>query len=218
MSSPHSSQSRDRIPLYLSLATHCLVALVLVPLGLRITPRMTPAEQYQIAMVEVAGGSAMAKSPLLVAPSTDKKADEHPPEPRESGKAAPQKRHVPKPSGSEAKAARAQDLGSSSTTGNGSDMQDATPAFPTFSPKPPVTDRSLLPRSDRQIIVDVKLSADGEVLSENLAVSMGNALDQIVLDTVKTWRFQPATVNGRPIPSEAEVIFTFNQKYPTAGA
>lgn len=97
-------------------------------------------------------------------------------------------------------------------------MRDATPAFPTYSPKPPVTDRGLLPSSDRQVIVDVTLSAAGEVLSEKLATSIGNALDQLVLDAVKTWRFQPATVNGRPVPSEAEVIFTFNQKYPTTGA
>lgn len=219
MSSSHPSRPRSRTPFYLSLTTHALVAALFIPLGMRMKPKIAPpSDEYQVAMLEVAGGSTMAKTPLMVAPVTDKKADQHPTETRDSEHPMPQKRRVPKASGSEAKAARQQDLGTSSATGNGSDMRDATPAFPTFSPKPPVTDRALLPSSDRQVVVDVKLSAAGEVLSENLVTSMGNALDQIVLDTVKTWRFQPATVNGRPVPSEAEVIFTFNAKYPITGA
>ena len=27
-----------------------------------------------------------------------------------------------------------------------------------------------------------------------------------VLETVKTWRFQPATINGKPVATEAELI------------
>lgn len=218
MSSSHPSPPRDRIPLYVSLAAHGLAVALLVPVSFHMKPKTArSSEEYQIAMTELAGGSLMAKLPLPIEPSTDRKADEHPPETRESGKPAPHKHHVPKPSGSEAKAARAQDLGSSKAAGNGSDVRDATPAFPTFSPRPPVKDRSLLPSSDRQVIVDVTLSAAGEVLTEKLTTSIGNALDQLVLDAVKTWRFQPATVNGNAVPSEAEVIFTFNQKYPVTG-
>jgi len=99
--------------------------------------------------------------------------------------------------------------------GNGSDAQNATFAFPTFSPKPPVTDRSLLPATDKQVVLDVKLNAAGEVIDETLVTAMGNALDQIALTTVKTWRFQSATLNGQAIASEAEVIFTFGPHYPT---
>ncbi len=213
-----SSRSRSGFPFYLSLTTHALVAALLLPLGMRMKPKVaTPSEEYQVAMLEVAGGSATAKSALMVAPVPDKKPDERPPETRDSEHSLPQKRHVPKPSGSQAKGARPQDLGTNITNGNGSDAQDATPAFPVFSPRPPVTDRRLLPSSDQQVVVDVKLSAAGEVLAETMVKSIGNALDQLVLDAVKTWRFQPATVNGRPVPSEAEVIYTFNQKYPVSG-
>jgi hypothetical protein len=31
---------------------------------------------------------------------------------------------------------------------------------------------------------------------------------------VKTWRFQPATVDGKPVPTQAELIFPFNPSYP----
>jgi TonB family protein len=103
-------------------------------------------------------------------------------------------------------------------TGNGSDAEDARPAFPVFSPHPPVTDRSLLPATEQKIVVDVKVDALGQVVSETLVKGMGNKLDQIVLNIAWTWRFQPATVNGKPVPSEAELIFPFNLSYPLANS
>jgi outer membrane biosynthesis protein TonB len=39
-----------------------------------------------------------------------------------------------------------------------------------------------------------------------------------VLDTVKSWRFHPATINGNPVATEAELIFPFNLSYPTTPA
>ena len=99
--------------------------------------------------------------------------------------------------------------------GNGTDAESANPAFPVFSPRPPVSDRSLLPASSQQVVVDVKVSANGDVLEATLVKGIGNGLDQIVLDTVKSWRFHPATLNGTPVATEAELIFPFNQGYPT---
>jgi TonB family protein len=98
--------------------------------------------------------------------------------------------------------------------GNGSEADDVRPAFPVFSPRPPVTDRSLLPATEMKIVVDVDVDAEGGVVSESLVKGMGNKLDQIVLEIVKTWRFQPATVNGKPVATQAELIFPFNAEYP----
>ena len=100
--------------------------------------------------------------------------------------------------------------------GKGPDMQSADPAFPVFSPRPAVADRSLLPSSEQQVIVDVKVSATGDVLEATVVQGLGNALDQIVLDTVKTWRFHPATVNGNPVATEAELVFPFSPRYAAA--
>ena len=105
----------------------------------------------------------------------------------------------------------------SAAAGNGADQQNADPAFPVFSPRPPVADRSLLPNSNEEVVVDVKVSAAGDVLEATLVKGVGNALDQLVLDTVKTWRFHPATVNGNPVATEAELIFPFDRSYPIAG-
>ncbi len=103
----------------------------------------------------------------------------------------------------------------STAAGSGADQQNADPAFPVFSPRPPVTDRSLLPSLNQEVVVDVKVSATGDVLEATLVKGIGNALDQLVLETVKTWRFHPATVNGTPVATEAELIFPFNRSYPT---
>jgi len=99
--------------------------------------------------------------------------------------------------------------------GSGADRQSADPAFPVFSPHPPVSDRSLLPHSNQEVVVDVKVSAAGDVLEATLVKGIGNGLDQIVLDTVKSWRFHPATINGNPVATEAELVFPFNLNYPT---
>ena len=103
----------------------------------------------------------------------------------------------------------------STAAGSGADQQSEYPAFPVFSPKPAVADRSLLPRSSEDVVVDVKVSASGDVLEATLVKGLGNSLDQIVLDTVKTWRFHPATLNGTAVATEAELIFPFNLSYPT---
>jgi protein TonB len=101
--------------------------------------------------------------------------------------------------------------------GNGNDNEDARPAFPVFAPKPTVTDAGLLPTAERKIVVDVKVDEQGSVVNETLVRGLGNRLDGIVLDTVKTWRFQPATVNGKPVATEAEIVFPFDSRYPVEG-
>jgi TonB family protein len=180
-------------------------------------PKVAPADhEYQIAMLEVAGGSAMAKLPFLMAPNGEKKGDGQGPESRRpSVHPVVQKRHVAQASGSEAQTAPTEDRGTSSAAGNGSDARNATFPFPVFSPKPPVTERALLPSTDQQVVIDVTLNEAGEVVGENLVKRIGNSLDEIAMNIVKTWRFQPATLNGQAVASEAEVIFTFGPHYPT---
>jgi TonB family protein len=174
-----------------------------------------PATLCCVGKLQIAGGSRAPRLPLPVAPIANSSA-KNPPveEPVARAASLPRERRPAKASGTNAATARPSDLGTNTVAGNGSDAQNTTPAFPVFSPDPAVHDRSLLPASERQVVVDVQLNAGGDVVSENLVRSIGNALDRIVLDIVKTWRFQPATVNGKPVPSEAEVIVSFSQRYP----
>jgi TonB family protein len=101
-------------------------------------------------------------------------------------------------------------------TGLGSDAQSMYPAYPTVSPSPQVRDRALLPQTDQKIVVDVNLGANGQVQQATLVSGLGNALDQLVLDTVHGWQFHPAMLNGQPVPSSMELVFPFNRNYPEA--
>jgi TonB family protein len=96
--------------------------------------------------------------------------------------------------------------------GIGDGSQDATPAFPVYSPSPHL-DRSLLPGTDENVVVDVNVSALGEVLDEKLVHGLGNSLDQTILDTVRSWKFHPATVDGNAVASVAELVFPLSQKW-----
>jgi TonB family protein len=98
------------------------------------------------------------------------------------------------------------------SSGSGDSTQDATPAFPVYSPSPHL-DRSLLPRTDENVVVDVNVSPLGEVLDEKLVHGLGNSLDQTILDTVKSWKFHPATVDGNAVASVAELVFPLGQKW-----
>jgi TonB family protein len=200
----------------LSVTAHVsLLALALVA-GNAARNRLTrPTEFQTMALVKNAGGSHAIPFPL---PPADTAAKIHSPDksPDVTKKTiVPVAGTHPKASGGGAPVNPHKGNGTSTAmTGNGSDDEDARPAFPVFSPHPPVRDRALLPSTEKKIVVDVKLDAQGVVLSETLVQGMGNRLDKIVLDIALTWRFQPATVNGKPVPSEAELIFPFNSSYP----
>jgi TonB family protein len=106
--------------------------------------------------------------------------------------------------GSESKAP---DLG-----GTGSGAEDASPAFPVYSPRPQIPDPSLLPASDQNVVVDVHINAQGQVMDETLVHGLGNRLDQRILDAVRSWRFQPAMVNGAAVASVSELVFPLNPR------
>jgi TonB family protein len=175
---------------------------------------IAPAPVQTLALLEVAGGSHAVKITLS---ASDFAAHTRKPtqEPDATRKTILPLEHKPKMAGGGApKTPHTGDGAGQALSGNGSDNDDVHPAFPTYSPRPPVSDRSLLPPSEKKIVVDVNVDALGQVTRETLVKGMGTRLDQIVLDTVKTWRFQPATVNGKPVNSEAELIFPFNPSYP----
>lgn len=217
MKSPETNQRRNRPALIVSVAVHGLLFAILIALSVR--ARMHPVQttnRETFSGIQVAGGSHATRL-FLPRSLTTVEARKPAKEPQQAKKPAAPIHPTPpvKSAGGTAADAHHTSNGSGDATiGDGSDAQNADPAFPVFSPRPPVTDRALLPGSQREIVVDVNVNAAGEVVSTNLVKGMGNSLDQIVLDTVKTWRFHPATVNGTAVASQAELIFPFNPSYP----
>ena len=213
---PTRSAKRTLPAVLLSVALHASVLAFVLLLGKAArTKLIEPTHSQTMALLKTAGGSHAVRIPL---PAMEFAAHSRnpTPDPEATKKTIlPVERTHPKMSGGGApKTPHAGDGSAQALRGNGSDADDATPAFPIFSPHPPVTDRSLLPPSEAKIVVDVNVDALGQVISETLVKGMGNKLDQIVLDTAKTWRFQPAKVNGKPVASQAELIFPFTPAYP----
>ena len=217
MASPGIKQGRSRPAVWISAAAHGALFAILMILSARAKMNtVQPSSRSTFLGIQVAGGSHATRLFLPPALSTVE-ARKPAKEPQPAKKlAAPTHPSPPVKSagGTATDAHHTSDGSGDAATGNGSDVQNADPAFPTFSPRPPVTDRALLPGSQREIVVDVNVNASGEVVGANLIKGMGNSLDQIVMDTVKTWHFHPATVNGTPVASQAELIFPFNPSYP----
>ena len=221
MHSPPQRATRRLVSVVLSSTFHlvllaCTILLAVVARHHRV---IQPVQSRVVAQIAISGGSHHVTIQLPVkdaaahtrnpAPSEDSAKRTNIPMPvpplKASGGGAPARPHHGDGTG---KALR----------GNGSDAQDMRPAFPIFSPHPPVADRSLLPKSEQHIVVDVDVDVLGTVVKASLVRGLGNKLDQVCLEIVKTWRFQPATIDGKAVPAEAEVIFPFNQDYPISAS
>lgn len=220
MRSPAERSQRPYRAIVVSIAVHGAFFASVFLFGTRVIVRVIPPVKTQsVAQLAFSGGSHAIRIQL---PIDQFSAHTREPAPRApAAKRTDIPMQVPalkKSGGGSTRAPHHGDGSSTALTGNGSDAQDIHPAFPIFSPHPPVTDRSLLPSSEQKIVVDVSVDAFGQVVSENLVKGMGTVLDKIVLETVRTWRFQPATLNGKPVATEAELIFPFNQDYPIANS
>ena len=183
------------------------------------TKVVAPTQFRVISLVETSGGSHAVK---FLLPPMDTSARIHDPDhsPDVTRKTIVPTDHprTKVKGGGAPKMPHAGDGSGQAMQGNGSDSEDVHPGFPVFSPHPPVHDRSLLPANEQKVVVDVKVDANGQVVSETLVKSVSANLDKLCLDIVLTWRFQPATENGKPIPSEAELVFPFTPSYPISGA
>jgi TonB family protein len=82
---------------------------------------------------------------------------------------------------------------------------EATRAPEALATPNPVLDN---PESDAKVTVSFIIGADGRVHSPLILESAGPSEDRTVLDTVRSWRYRPATCNGVPTEAEAKVEFS----------
>jgi TonB family protein len=86
---------------------------------------------------------------------------------------------------------------------------------PISMPAPPYTPQAKTDKVQGAVVAAVDVDAGGNVTGVNLtAVSLSRdlreGLDQSVIDTVRTWKFKPATKEGKPVPAKISVQVTFN--------
>jgi periplasmic protein TonB len=82
-------------------------------------------------------------------------------------------------------------------------------AFTTYSPSPK-PDLSRLPHGAQgEVILDVTIDPTGQVADLQVLGTLGYGIDDTVSQTVRTWRFTPATRDGVPVASVQELHFHY---------
>jgi len=77
--------------------------------------------------------------------------------------------------------------------------------------KPPYPPEARAQRIEGVVMLLVGVDANGRVTSASVSQGSGHAmLDRAALEAVHTWRFSPATQNGRPVSSTVEIPIRFN--------
>jgi protein TonB len=79
-----------------------------------------------------------------------------------------------------------------------------------YSPEPEFSEEARKTKHQGEVILLATIGADG--LPRNLTVvrSLGMGLDEKALETVRTWRFDPARKDGRPVAVQMNIIVNFN--------
>jgi TonB family protein len=77
-------------------------------------------------------------------------------------------------------------------------------------PEPLATPNPLLDIAEPSARVSVSfiIGTDGRVHSAIILESAGPAEDRTILDTVRSWRYRPATCNGAATDTEAKIEFS----------
>jgi outer membrane biosynthesis protein TonB len=65
-----------------------------------------------------------------------------------------------------------------------------------------------MPGLNSAVTISFIIGIDGRVQSPLILEGLGPAEDRIVLETVRTWRFRPATCNGVPTEAEGKIAFS----------
>lgn len=88
-------------------------------------------------------------------------------------------------------------------SGGRSHCEDVQPPQALATPPPLLTSWR-----DRRVKVSFIIGTDGRVHSPLILESAGPTGDRHVLQTVRTWRYRPATCNGVPTETEGKVEFS----------
>jgi len=86
---------------------------------------------------------------------------------------------------------------------------DVQIALSTYSPRPR-PDLSTLPRgTEGDVVLDVTIDPTGKVADLQILRGLGYGVENKVMETVRTWKFHPATRDGVAVASVQELHFHF---------
>jgi TonB family protein len=88
--------------------------------------------------------------------------------------------------------------------------------IPIYYPEPPCPTPVKKDRCEGSVVLYMVVSAKGRVTKVGIVRALGTGFDENAVKTVRTWRFRPATLDGRPVPvsGDLEVHFGSPNKNP----
>lgn len=212
-SQPRSSNRRRNASLLVSFVAHCVIVCFLVrpPRPIYVTPSPLAFGHGGISTELVyfaQHGSAAAPSseatpqrqqlslPAKVAPARLK------PSPKASATADT------RPSVTADEPARAGSPFGSLAQGAASG-HDVRPALPIEFPNPSILPWQIPSGVEGTVIVEVTIDALGNVTETRVLQALGHGIEEKVVAALRNWRFRPAMMDGRAIPSQQDVYFHF---------
>ena len=80
---------------------------------------------------------------------------------------------------------------------------------PLYHPDPEYTDRARKKKINGMVLLSIVVTPDGTVRDAKVTTSLDKDLDRQALKAVSTWKFQPATKDGKPVPVRIAVETDF---------
>jgi len=79
----------------------------------------------------------------------------------------------------------------------------------TYMPQPEYTDQARRKKISGSVLLSLIVTADGTVKDPEVKKSLDAGLDKRAMETVKQWKFEPATKDGQPVAVRISVEVTF---------
>lgn len=86
---------------------------------------------------------------------------------------------------------------------------DVRPALPLVYPDPEVLPWQIPSGVQGNVVVEVTIDAQGNVIETKVLQGLGHGIEEKVVAALRNWRFRPAMMDGRAIPSQQDVYFHF---------
>lgn len=81
---------------------------------------------------------------------------------------------------------------------------------PIYSPEPEFSEEARRSKYQGEVTLLATIGADGRTRDLRVVRSLGMGLDEKALEAVRTWRFEPAKKDGRPVAVQMNIIVNFH--------
>lgn len=86
---------------------------------------------------------------------------------------------------------------------------DVRVALPVIAPDPPIIHNRLPDWLRGDVVIEVTIDEQGNVAKTKVLKTVGYGIEDIVMATVRQWRFTPAKIDGISVASRQDVYFHF---------